>query len=381
MINFDVLETAKQKMLQGDFSLAASYYGRARSEGVADSVVDIRYLTKNYLVYPIEYENSTEFFEILKKLKQLAENNSEYKKEYIMALKALIDIRRLFVRSLSLFYFSDIEVCRRDSIVVFQIGELYTYISKNIKSIAADDCYEIRRYLPATDFEKLNRDLEIVEIYCLNLLLSYTGVQQSTYTGKRYSAFTLDYGYFASTYVKSHDTYSNCATMQPRMFLLNLEAYYEDSEKVFKHKMKKLKFNSPVELKKELTYYIKKKCKKNPEERDFLAYSKHFEKQDYARQSYISILNTYNIWGRLNLTTLLYDKNSVGSFELDVYFPRKKIWGVCDMLSVGHGWSLDTVRWCMMALSCLAGMGFFVYLGLAIMKKLNIYPNVHIKKH
>ncbi len=380
MVDFKILETANRKMLEGDFVLASSYYSRARSEGVADCVVNIRYLTKNYLVYPIEYENSTEFFEMLKELKILVEKNNDYREEYIRAISALVDIKRLFIRSLSLFYFSDIEVCGWGSVVVSQIGQLYTYIKNNIKNIILQDCYEIKEYLPHVSLQKLERDLEIISLYCLNLLLSYTGVQQSNYEGKRYSALTIDYGYFASTSIRAHDTYSTCATMQPRMFLLNLEAYYDDYEQEFHNKMNCLKIDSPKQLKKDLIYYIKKKCKTDKNEKEFLTYLKQFEKNDYKRDSFVQFWNKFNIWKKLDPMTLLYDKNTVCCFELDVYYTRKKIWGVCDMLSVGQGWSLDTVRFFMLILGCW-GVGFFAYIGLAIMKKLNIYPNVHIKKH
>ncbi len=378
-IDFRILETAKQKMLEGNFSLASSYYGRARNDGIQGCVIDLRYLTKNYLVYPIEYENSTHFFLLLKELKQLAIHDGNYLQEYILALTALANIRRLFVRSLSLFYFSDIEVCQHGSTVVHQISELYIYLSNNIQSIIHEDCYELKKYLPNANIQRLHYDLEVVCLYCSNLLLSYTAVQQSTYSGKKYSALTVDYGYFASTYIQSRDTYLSCATMEPRMFLLNLEAYYDDFERVFKYKMKQLRFNSPASLYSELTHYIQKKCKKQPEEQEFLAYAKHFEKIDSSRASLIGTINKLNIWTKLNPTTKLYNKNSVCTFELNVAFTRKKVWGVCDMLSAGHGWSLDTVRWCML-LSAAFGVGLIIYPVLAILKNLNLYPNVHIKK-
>ncbi len=62
-MGFHVLSYAKAKILEGDFDLAASYYSRAGSEGIANCVVDLRYLTKEYLVYPLEYEGATNHLE------------------------------------------------------------------------------------------------------------------------------------------------------------------------------------------------------------------------------------------------------------------------------------------------------------------------------
>ena len=52
--SFVVLDKAMEKMLEGDLSMASSYLDRARAEGIPSSIVDLRYLTKNYLVYPLE---------------------------------------------------------------------------------------------------------------------------------------------------------------------------------------------------------------------------------------------------------------------------------------------------------------------------------------
>ncbi len=386
MADFQVLESAKQKMLQGEFSLAASYYGRARSEGVADCAVDLRFITKNYLVYPLEYENSSAYFDLLKELRDLSKTDSSYQEEYRLALGSFVDLRKLFLRSLSLFYFSDIQVCSWDGSAARQIFDLYTFLSQQKEAILSQDIFEIKTYLPDVSFSKLERNLLVVETYCLNLLLTYTGVQQSNYAGKRYNAFTVDYGYFACTTVKARDVYFTCATMQPRLFLLNMEVYYDDMERLFQALQGKLGgFNSPKELRKELNFHLKKSGKKDPAEQEFLLYAKHFEKEDASRSSLVDMLNRFNLFYHLCPALFsgswMYDKNSAGSFELDEPFPRKKLFGVCDMLSAGQGWSLDTVRWCMVAAGACAGLGVIAYLGLAVMKKLDLYPYVHVKKH
>ena len=93
-MSFPTLSYAKSKILEGDFTMASSYYNKARREGIANCAVDLRYLTKEYLVYPLEYEGATNYFELLKELQSLAEINDTYKEEYRLAVTSLYDIRR-----------------------------------------------------------------------------------------------------------------------------------------------------------------------------------------------------------------------------------------------------------------------------------------------
>lgn len=382
-MSLSVLNYAKSKILDGDFNMAASYYNRAIEEGVASCVVNLRYLTKEYLVYPLEYENSTRYFELIEELKDIAEQNPEYMDEYKKAVASLADIKRLFLRSLSLFYYSDILVSSADSIVLQEIPKIQIYIKNNKENWIKNDLFSFKKLVPRFDAKKFARDLNIIEAYCMNILLSYTAEQHSVYQGKRYSATTVDYGYFYSTTIRESDSYYNYANIKPRLFLLGHEAYYHDIHEVYKEKLKEIGgFDSPKELRKELTYYATHKDKTDDSAKDFLRYAKHFEKSDSSRQSWFGDL--FKISSKLNPMLKLNPlkaviENNIGSFELNEYFPQKKVWGVCSMLAAGQGWKVDTVRY-LMAFACLLIIGGFAYIGLAVAMKCGYYFGVSVEK-
>lgn len=387
-MSLSVLDYAKIKLLDGDFSMATAYYTRAIKEGVEPCVVNLRYLTKEYLVYPLEYENSVAYFDLLKKLQNIANVDNEYLNEYKIAVKSLVDIKRLFLRSLSLFYYSDILVSSPDSVVLHEITEIHRYIQENKNELINEDVYGLSQYFPQYDRKKFERDLDEIEAYCMNIVLSYTAVQHSVYQGKRYSAITVDYGYFYSTTVSERDSYYNYADVKPRLFLIGDKAYYYDYRQAYEEKLKKMgNFDSPKNLKKELTYYINHKDKKDNSAKDFIRYAKHFEKNDFSRQSWrgalMKIGKTLNpllrVMSKLNPIESSLMANNVGSFELDTYFPQKKIWGVCSMLAAGKGWKVDDVRLTITVASCFV-VGVFAYLGLAIAMKLGYYFGVNVEK-
>ncbi len=384
-MSFPVLSYAKSKILEGDFNMASSYYNRARSEGIANCVVDLRYLTKEYLVYPLEYEGASNYFELLKNLKNLAEVNDAYKEEYQVAVNSLYDIRRLFLRALSLFYFSDILVSSPESVVLHEIAEIQRYIKVNKSDILDKDIYELNKFIPKYNKSKFTRDLNIIEAYCMNILLSYAAEQHSVYQGKRYSALTVDYGYFYSTTIRESDRYYNFANIKPRMFLLGYEAYYYELRNVYENKLKEIGgFDSPKEFKKELTHYVQHKDKKDVSAKEFIRYMKHFEKEDGHRVSYFGTLRAIakkiNPLLRLDTFTDKMIENNVGSFELSEYFPQKRIGGVCSMLAAGQGWNVTTVRAVMVMAVAFAGIGVLAYLALAIAKKAGFYFGVNVQK-
>ena len=382
-MSLSTLNYAKAKLLDGDLSMASSYFRRALDEGIATCVVELRYLTKNYLVYPLEYENSVRYFELIEQLKDIAEHNPEYIEEYMLAASSLADLRRLFLRSLSLFYFSDILVSSPDSVVLNEITKIQIYIKENKEKLLSDDAFGLDQYVARFNKGKYARDLNVIEAYCMNILLSFAAEQHSVYQGKRYNALTVDYGYFSSTTITESDRYYNYANIKPRMFLLGLEAYYYDLCSVYEEKLSEIgNFDSPKELRKELTIYITHKDNSDNSAKDFLRYAKQYEKTDSSKQSWFSSLykisSTLNPLLKLNPLNLVLNKN-VGSFELNEYFPQKKVWGVCSMLAAGKGWSVDTVRYVMLFASCLY-LGLFVYLGLAIAMKCGYYIGVNIEK-
>ncbi len=383
-----VLDQTKTKLLNGDFNMVTSYYIRAIDEGVAPCIVNLRYLTKEYLVYPLEYENSVAYFDLIKELKALAADDPAYIDEYKMAAASLADIKRLFLRSLSLFYYSDILVSSSDSVVLTQITEIHRYIMEHKLELTKEDAYALKEFVPKYNEKRFQRDLDEIEAYCMNMMLSYTAEQHSVYQGKRYSAITVDYGYFYSTTVSERDSYYNYADVKPRLFLVGSPAYYHDYRQVYEKKLKEMgDFNSPKRLKEELTYYMEHKDKTDDSAKDFIKYAKHFEKQDSSRQSWYRSLmkmgKTLNpllkLVSKINPFESSVMKDNVGSFELDVYFPQKKFWGVCSMLAAGKGWKVDTVRAVIM-ISSFIGVGVLVYLGLALAMKQGYYFGVNIEK-
>lgn len=153
-MGFPVLSYAKQKIIQGDFDMASSYYERAKSEGIDICLVDLRYLTREYMVYPIEYEGGTIYFELLKRLKDLSEKDNMYLEEYRLAAVSLYDIRRLFLRALALYYYSDILVSFPESVVLREIVEIRNYIKDNKTDILENDIYGLSKFVPK--FNKRN---------------------------------------------------------------------------------------------------------------------------------------------------------------------------------------------------------------------------------
>lgn len=165
--------------------------------------------------------------------------------------------------------------------------------------------------------------------------------------------------------------------------MLGYSAYYNDLHKIYKEKLKEIgNFNSPEELKKELKFYAEHKDKTDKSAKEFLQYAKHFERIDNSKQSWFGTLkkisSTINPMLKLNPFNSVL-KNNLGSFELDDYFPQKKIWGVCSMLAAAKRWKVDTVRFAMCA-SMFLMVGGFVYIALAVAMKFGFYFDVNIEK-
>lgn len=382
-VSLSVLDRASEKVLEGDLAMAGSYFERAKAEGVPQPIVSLRFLTTDYLVYPLEFTDSTEYFGYLRDFLDVVKADEGYVAEYQKALRTFIDFKRLFLRAVALFYFSNIAVCSAGSTVVKEIFALYKYLKNNREMIINDDVYAIKTYAPSTDMKKLSTDLLKVETFCLNLLLSYTAEQHSVYTGKKYSATTIDYGYFASTEVRSTDQYYNYANVKPRLFLiLGYEAYYDELLREYKANLAQLHgFDSPKVLREELKKLINLEDKSDENAKKYIKYAKVFEKEDASRDSYIKTLIKLNPFARpfKKLYQATFGIDSVGSFELDEYFPRKMWKGVCAMLSAAKGWSIETVRWLTIFLGCL-GVGVIGYIALAIAMKSGHYFGVNIEK-
>ncbi len=379
--SFNLLDQAKEYLLRGNYSVAASYFSRAKTEGnIPEAIVDLRYLTKNHLVYPLEYENSTAYFELIKEIKNVADSNPEYASEYKKALFSLADIKRMFLRAVSLFYYTDIEVCEWGSVVLKEILNLYIYLDKNKKSITDNDIYGWNKYLPNINLKQIEAELTKVELFCLNMLITYTAVQSTTYEGKKYNAYTIDYGSFICTDIVSHDVYRSFASIKCRLSVLGYAEYYHDYCRDFKEKTSRLpNFNCSDELQREITALLKHKAHSSANEKEFLLYAKQFEKQIGASESYLTMMTKFNPLLKLYLKLPFIDKKRCCSFDVGNVFHRKMLFGVCDMISAGKRWSIDTVRWGMIGLSCFI-IGVFIYFGLAIAMKSGYYWGVDVEE-
>ncbi len=377
----NLLNQAKEYMLQGNNSLAAAYFYRAKTEGnVPKAIVDFRHLTKCHLVYPIEYENSTLYFDLIKEIKALADSSPEYVNEYKLALSTLADIKRMFLRAVSLFYYTDIEVCEWGSVVLKEILNLYKYLDKNKKVLTDNNTYGWDQYLPKTDLKKVETDLTKVELFCLNMLITYTAVQSTTYKGKRYDAYSIDYGSFISTDIVSRDVYRSFASIKCRLSVLGFAEYYHDYCHDFDVKLSSVPgFDCSGELQKEITALLKHKDHRTTNEKEFVLYAKQFEKQTIESQSYLTMMAKLNPMLKPILNISLIDKRRCCSFKIGNIFHRKMWLGVCDMISAGKRWSIDTVRWGMIGLSCFV-VGVYIYIGLAIAMKFGYYLGVDVEK-
>lgn len=384
--DLSVLDVAKEKMLDGNWQLAASMFHRALDEGIPKSVVDMRAMTKCYLIFPLECYTAADYFSALMSMKNLASKDDVYKNEYYLALNSLVNIKTMILRELALKYFSEIAVCYQNSSVIAGIHELLKYINDNINDIVYNDIYDIKYNLKIQNLDFLWIDLMKIKAYCANILLSYCAVQNSVYNGKSYTAQTIDYGYYMSTSVTARDNYTNYAILKPRLNMIGLEAYYDVYLNILNQTTdtirKYCKFSSADELREEITKMVELKKIKRTD--DFYRFYKQFEKNDVGRSSIIKDLVELNPFK--HYLKYMYKKflgmDEVGSFELDAIFARKKLLGVCDMISCSTHMNLFTVRWLMAAVACFGGIGVFAYLILAIAMKCGIYlPGITIVKH
>lgn len=380
-MRFELLELAKKKFVEGDYSTSGSYYGRARDEAIPDPIVDIHIITCGYMFIQMEHYSPILYFQCLEKIKDLANNDVNLQEEYRKALNSLLRFKTLFLRDIALNYFSEIAVTSWSSNYAKSINDLLLYLKLNLDNIIDNDIYCIRKYYPSCDLKKLKTDFLKVIAYCLNLMLMYTGVKSSCYTGKEYHGVTYDFGSYAYTDISSRDTYSTSATVLPRLHILSLEAYYDDYLTMFKEITQEInqveKFSSPEELKAEITALVKRKNAKDEETKIFYKYSKKQEKDDPERSSYFKMTAFLNITA-LPMLTLLFGMDQVGTFNINVPFTRKKWLGVCNMLSWAYDWSIETTRFIMFLTLGLAGVG---YLGLALLMKIGFYiPKITVKK-
>ena len=383
MSTIPFLKTAKQKIMEGDTDLAYSFYGRALAENIPQAIVKLHQITKGYTLLSMCDSSPIAYFEYLKQFKKIVDNNETYKQEYLLALRSLLNLRELFLRDISINYFSEISTCSWSSSYAYSLNDVATYLESHLEEIVDLDCYGLSTYIPESDLNQFRTDLEKIIAYSLNMLLMYVGVKNTTKTGKSYYSVGMDFGSYYVSEIKSRDTYSSNAVVMPRLHFINLDAYYDDYLARFNALCEKLNFSSQAELKKEVSRLVDRRNPKDEEEKEFFNYAKLMAKEDLERLSYFTLFGSLNpFYGMIKpILKFCLGSQEVGSFELDNPFNRKRWLGVCNMIAWANNWSIETVRAIMLIASCF-GIGVIVYLGLALAIKTGYcLPNLILKKH
>ena len=380
---FATLNNARQQVIKGEESLAATLYERAYIENIPSSIIDLHKMTKGYMLLSMAEYSPITYFECLKKIKQKADGAEQYREEYKNALETLVNIKDLFLRDVAVNYFCEVSTCSWGSNYGNSLDDLYIYLEGYIDDITEKDCYGFSVYKPDCDMNKLKRDLKTVEAYALNLLLMYVTHKSTHYEGKTYYANAVDFGDYALVQVNSHDNYSHNAVARPRICQAMKEAYYNDYLNDLREFSSELKINTADELKKEVGRLVDLSNAKNEKEKEFFEYSKVVAKNDLERRSF------FNTFGGLNpfyfmikpILRKCLGAEEVGSFELDQPLTRKRWLGICNMLAWANDWSVEMVRTLMFIAGCF-GVGVLVYFGLYFSMKANFYlTNFSVEKH
>ena len=134
-------------------------------------------------------------------------------------------------------------------------------------------------------------------------------------------------------------------------------------------------------LREELKKLVDLADKSDESAKAYIKYAKLFEKDDASRDSYIKTLLKYNPFTKpfKKFYQAIFGIDSVGSFELNEYFPRKMYKGVCTMISYAKGWSVETVRWATIFLACFV-VGIIGYAALAVGMKTGHYFGINVEK-
>jgi phage shock protein PspC (stress-responsive transcriptional regulator) len=167
------------------------------------------------------------------------------------------------------------------------------------------------------------------------------------------------------------------------LFLISgYKAYYDELLREYKANLAQLHgFDSPKVLREEVKKLVNLDDKSDESAKRYIKYAKMFEKEDSSRDSFLKTLIKLNPFARpfKKFYQATFGIDSVGTFELDEYFPRKMLKGVCAMLSASKGWGIETVRWITVFLGCF-GIGVIGYIVLALGMKTGHYFGVNIEK-
>lgn len=371
----NLLEKAKECFLKNDIGMEKAMINRARSEGCPECLLRIREQTFHHMLFPFEnYDYSiSDYFNDLNNISQVMDKNTDFREEIKNALNTLVNIKLLFIRYIGLHYYSDIARISGGSSLIGYIDNLQEYLKKNYDDIIIKDKYNIKTYLPEVDFNKFTIDVLKVRAYCLNLLLSYTGVQNIAKIGEKYN---LEFTSYDTANIRKENEYAEWSIVEPRLYYLNKEAYFDvylqEYNSVVNQISKYGVFDSPQELRKEIRNITKHK-RIHKSDKEFFKYARRFEKDDYSRDSILTMSAFMMPWmGKMG--------GYVGTFKLNTPFARKILFGVCDMISIWRSWNLETVRLIMFMLCCTpVGIGIYLLLSLSILFKLYL-PGLTVRK-
>ena len=394
----ETLSSAVNKLLNHEESLAASLFNRAIELGAPRCLVDLKAMTMNYMVLPLSINlcdfskygyyisaGAENYFKNLINLRNIAQNDSLFQNDYVEALKSLINIKELFFRAAGIDYHTEILKSTTGTFVE-EIFTLYNIIQQIYDDVISKDALRIRYYVPNFNMRDLAFDLLEVKAFCLNLLLSYTSVEHTSFQSHGYTATTVIDAPFAETTVRENTSMHTDASICPRLHLIRgQKARYTEYKAIYDKTVADINrdrnFKCPTELRNGIGNMVMHKVTPKTG-KNYFRFIKPYEKRVRQFDSSFSFLDIFALGLLLYMALFSFISpikiNTVCSFELDVIFTRKFLLGVCNMIANGKHLKISVVRYFFVL---FAPLGVVVYLVLALAMKSERYPTVFVEKH
>lgn len=386
-----MVNDAVAQLMRHETASARALFKRAVELGAPTCLTQLKFATLNYNLLPMSVTVGTEggiewYFKNLVALRNIAQTNYAFQEDYREALASLINIKELFLRVAGIEYSTEI-LKSRTGIFVEEVFDLFDIIHNLYDDVAIRDLMGIRHYLPDTNMKEFALDLLEVKAFCLNLLLSYTVVEHTSFSSNGYTATTIVDEPFATTTVRENISVHTSGTVCPRLHILRgKQARYREYKLIYDETVAEInrsrKFDSPKELRDGIWDKLQHKIT-NKTDKGYFRYIKKFEKEVKRLDFSFGLLFAAPVIYLKMLRKVLPVKiNNVCSFELDTIFNRKIISGVCNMLANGKHWDLDIVRYFFCILTLFMGVGAVVYALLALAMHFEKYPPaVYVEKH
>lgn len=391
----DLINDAVKQLMRHETASAEALFKRAVELGAPACLTQLKLATMNYMLLPMSSPNMSlvsltsggieRYFKNLIYFHNLVRTNDMFQVEYKEALKSLINIKELFFRSAGIDYSTEI-LKSNTGIFVEEVYTLFNMIHGMYESFVTNDILEIKRYLPDTDMKEFGLDMLEVKAFCLNLLLTYTTVEHTSFSSNGYTATTIIDEPFATTTIRENINMHTSGTVCPRLHIIRgQQARYREYKIIYDETVAEINryrnFDSPKELRNGIWDKLQHKVTAKTD-KEYFKFIKKFEKDIKRWEFSIGLLFTAPILYIKMLRKILPVKiNEVCSFEFDTIFNRKMIFGVCNMLANGKHWDLDIVRYWFCILSLFMGLGAVVYVLLAVAMHFGKYPTVYVEKH